>query len=271
METDINTGIMYKKWPAAGSPKAVFLLVHGLGGFSGRWDPLVAYSFENNISSYALELKGFGETDGLKGHIDSFDIYLRDIASLYKIIKKENNGIKVFLIGESMGGLISFLAAAIMPDFFDGLICVSPAFKNRMKFSFFDELKFYLGAVFYPKKQFKMPFDSVMCTHDPDFQNALNTDNREHRFATPKLLFNMVLAWQRIKSLKDKIRIPVLFLIAGELDLLVDPNESKKIFKTLKVEDKQLIEYPQMYHSLPIELGREKVFEDLLSWVDKRI
>ncbi len=270
MEKDEKTGIIYKTWSSS-SPKAVFLLIHGLGAFSGRWGFLADFFLRNNISSYAIELKGFGETEGLKGHVDSFSIYIRDILSLYEIIKRENSGKNIFLIGESMGGLISLLLAGLKPDLFAGLICTSPAFKNRMKFSLTGKIKIYLGMLLYPRKQFKMPFDSQMCTRDPDCQKAMDADKREHRLATPRLLFNILLAQSRVNSLKEKIKIPVLFLIAGDLDKLTDSGESKAFFNGLKTKDKEIIQYTDMYHSLIIELGREKVFGDILTWVNKRI
>ena len=83
--------------------------MHGLGGYSERWKALAEFFYKRNISSYALELKGFGETSDLKGHIDSFDIYLNDIKSLQRIVAKENPEKKIFLLGESLGGLLSFL------------------------------------------------------------------------------------------------------------------------------------------------------------------
>jgi alpha-beta hydrolase superfamily lysophospholipase len=270
LERDEKTGIIYKTWGCP-SPKAVFLLVHGLGAFSGRWGFLADFFLRNNISSYAIELKGFGETEGLRGHIDSFSIYIRDILSLYEIIKRENSGKNIFLIGDSMGGLISLLLAGPKPDSFAGLICFSPAFKNRMKFSLAEKIKIYLGMVLYPRKQFKMPFDSQMCTRDPDCQKAMDADKREHRLATPRLLFNLLLAQSRVNSLKEKIKIPVLFLIAGDSDKLTDPGESKAVFNGLKTKDKEIIQYTDMFHSLTIELGREKVFGDILTWVNKRI
>jgi alpha-beta hydrolase superfamily lysophospholipase len=140
-----------------------------------------------------------------------------------------------------------------------------------MKFSLTEKIKIYLGMVLYPRKQFKMPFDSQMCTRDPDCQKAMDADKREHRLATPRLLFNILLAQSRVNSLKEKIKIPVLFLIAGDSDKLTDPGESKAVFNGLKTKDKEIIQYTDMFHSLTIELGREKVFGDILTWVNKRI
>ena len=53
MKVDKKTGLMYQQWDAL-SPQAVFLLVHGLGGHSARWQFLAEYLLKNRISSYAI-------------------------------------------------------------------------------------------------------------------------------------------------------------------------------------------------------------------------
>ncbi|MBI5143512.1 MAG: lysophospholipase [Candidatus Omnitrophica bacterium] len=261
--------IIYRRWETPSS-KAIILLVHGLGAHSGRWEFLADFFLKNNISSYALELKGFGETEGLRGHIDSFNIYFDDIRSLYNIIKKENPHQKVFLLGESMGAIISFLTAIYEPGLFDGLICISPAFQSRLELAPFDYIKIFLPLFYNPKKQFDMPFTSEMCTRDIDYQKVMDSDKREHRLATSKLLFGIAVAQARAYLLRGRLKIPVLFLIAGE-DKLVDPGASTNVFKGLKAKDRTLIPYPGMYHALSIDIGREIVFEDILKWLEPRI
>lgn len=246
------------------------MLVHGLGAHTGRWEFLSRFFLQNNISSYAIELKGFGETKDLKGHIDSFRIYFRDIRSLCNIITKENKAKKVFLVGESVGALISFLTAIEEPDLFDGLICISPAFANSLEATPFTYVKTLLPLIYDPKKQFNIPFDSKMCTRDVDYQKVMDADPREHRLATSKFIFKLMIAQARCNFLKNNVKIPVLFLLSGE-DKLVDPEASKRIFKGLKTEDKTIIQYPDMYHALSIDLGREQVFGDILKWVRERM
>jgi len=267
---DEKTGITYRRWLCP-LPKASLLLVHGLGASNVRWDFLASFLLQYTISSYAIELQGFGETQGLKGHIDSFDTYFHDIQSLCDIIKRENNGKNIFLVGDSMGGLISFLFAGLRPDLFDGLICISALFKSRLKFNFLEYINIFVSMIFNPKKQVRMPFDAQMCTRDAAYQKVMDMDPREHRLATPKLLRNIIHAQMRVRAVKNKIKVPTLFLIAGDLDALIDPEEVKRVFHGLKTEDKEIIQYPQMYHSLLVELGREKMFHDIVQWVQKRI
>jgi len=269
MKTDVETGVMYRQWEIASS-ETVFLLVHGLGGHSSRWEFLSKFLLQNGISSYAIELKGFGETKDLKGHIDSFEIYFQDLLVIRNIINKEHGGAKVFLLGESLGGLLAFLLAIRKPNLFHGLICLSPAFKGSLKSSFMDYVKVFVSLFFNPRKQFPVPFNAQMCTRDTEYQAVMDHDEREHRLASAKLLIELFLAQIRASSLKHKLSIPTLFMTSGK-DLLVDAKASLGIFKKLAVKDKTIIDYPDMYHALPIELGREKVFTDILEWAQERL
>jgi acylglycerol lipase len=269
LAVDEKSGIRYRVWGLT-DPKAVLLLVHGLGAHSGRWDFLAEFFLPKGISSYAIELKGFGEAKGLKGHIDSFDIYYDDVRRLRDIISTENPGKKIFIAGESLGGLISFMMAVREPDLFDGLICVSPAFASRLKLTFLKYLQVFFASLFNRSKQFHMPFTSEMCTRDEDYRKVMDSEPREHRLATAKLLYNTFIAQMRVSMMKTHIEIPVLFLLAGE-DSLVSPEKSERVFAGLKSNDKNIIFYPGMYHALSIELGREKVFEDILEWTRDRV
>ena len=259
-------GVFYREWKVC-APKAVILLVHGLGAHSGRWSFLSEFFLKNNISSYAIELKGFGETRGLKGHIGSLDIYFSDIRAIRNVISQENPGKKIFILGESMGGLIAFLIVGRKERLFDGLICISPAFKSRIKFSLIEYIKITASSLYGPRKQFKVNFDSSMCTRDNEYLKVLDSDPGEHRLATSKLLLNLVFAQIKAAGLKDKIISPVLFLLAG-CDKLVDPESSERIFDNLNLKDKTLIVYSDMYHALSIDVGREKVFSDILKWIE---
>ena len=246
------------------------LLVHGLGGHSNNWDFMASFLSEHGISSYAIELKGFGRTEGLRGHIDSLNSYIKDVRRLCNIIKREHRSYPVFIAGESLGGLISFLTAIKKPKLFKGLICMSPGFASRLKFSFIDYLRMVSARFYNSKKQFVMPFNNDMCTRDPECKKIIENDLFEHRFATPMLLQGILMGQLSSRFLKHKVRTDTLFLLAGD-DRFTNTVTSRKIFKGIKFEHKVIVEYPEMRHSLNMELGREKVFNDLLEWVEKRI
>ena len=261
--------ILYRQWGSS-SPRAGLILIHGLGGHSNNWEFMANFLIKHDISSYAIELKGFGNTEGTKGHIDSLNTYIKDVRRLYNIIKKEHRGRPVFVAGESMGGIIAFLAAIKKPGLFRGMICMSPGFASLLKFSLMDYIKMVSARFYNSKKQFIMPVTAEMCTRDPECIKIIDNDLLEHRFATPKLLQSILLGQLSSKLLKHKVKTDTLFLIPGK-DTFVDSDVSKKIFEGIKFKHKDIIEYPEMRHSLNMELGREDVFLDLLKWMEKRI
>ncbi len=266
---DQKTGILYQSWDIA-SARAVLLLVHGLGAHSGRWEPLAQYFLQHNIASYALELQGFGQTQGTKGHIDSFDTYFDDILSLARIIRKENPDRKIFLLGESFGGLLSFLLAHRAPELFSGLVCIAPAFSIKIQVSLWDYIWVFFNLFKNPQKQFKVNFIGEMCTRDPQYQEQIDTDSQEHRLVSAQFILNYFYAVRSARKIATKLSIPALFLIPLQ-DKLVSPHASKIIFYSLWAQDKEMIKYPEMFHALSVELGKEKVFADILKWLEKRL
>lgn len=269
LKTVSGSDVNYRFWPA-NNAKAVVLLVHGMGAHTDRWNFLCDHLSKNNYPSYAIALKGFGETKTIPGHIDSFSVYYDDIRALYHLVKKENPGKKIFILGESLGALISYVFAEREPELFSGILLISPAFKNGMKISLLNYLKVFSSLIYDRRKTIVMPFTSRMCTRDEAYRKIMDADPRELRIASSGLLFNTLLAQLAAKKIISSSSLPVLFLLAGK-DYLVNPKESKWMFNQLPVKDKTLIDYPEMLHALSIDLGREKVFADIVTWLDKRL
>ncbi|MDD5136334.1 MAG: alpha/beta fold hydrolase [Candidatus Omnitrophica bacterium] len=269
MRNEKNMDIGYRQWRPP-SPRAVFLLVHGIGAHSGRWEAMADFFLLNGIASYAIDLKDFDPHGVPDDSPNSFRDYSEKILRLYDIASKENPAKKVFLVGESMGALVSFLFVCVRSDPFDGLICLSPAFANRYKPALMDRLKMLACLVHDKKRRFKLPFDSSMCTRDDDYRRRLDQDPREYRSIPAGEIFDILAAQFRARFIKNKIGVPVLFLVAGD-DTIVDPEAARKVFKGLAAADKTLVELPGMRHALSIELGREKVFAEILKWTEKRV
>ena len=269
-----GTEFLFRRWDAApspASPKAVFLLIHGLGAHSARWDFLAGDFAGRGFTSCAVEPRGFGRTpERPRGHIGSFRIWDRDILELRDIIGRDFPGKKVFLLGESMGGLLAFNLACLLPGRFAGQVLIAPSFKNGMKFPISAYVKLALFGLFYPTLMVDVPFTSEMVCRDPEYLKVMNTSPDELRVASLRCLFNFLPDQARSRRLVKNLKVPTLFLIPG-IDLLVDERAGKKMFGKIALADKTLLEYTDMLHALSIDLGREKVFRDIVGWTDKRV
>jgi alpha-beta hydrolase superfamily lysophospholipase len=265
----ISGDILYRKWDAAGA-SSVLLLVHGLGAHTARWDFLASYMANRGVASYGLELRGFGRTPDLpRGHVDSFSVWENDILRLREVIAAEHPGRKVFLLGESLGGLVVFNLVAAHPEAFAGQIHISPSFKNGMKFPLSSYLTLVLFYPFNRRKTVPIPFTSAMCTRDEAYAAVMNANPDELRESSLKMLMDTLSGQKRAFKSAASATVPVLFLLAGK-DALVDESASHKLFDKMAMTDKTLIDYPEMHHALSIDLGRERVFDDILAWLAPR-
>ena len=82
------------------------IVTHGIGEHLGRHKYLVNILREKyNICFY--DLRGHGESDGEKGTIDNFDLYISDLGRVVDFVRTEYRAEKISLFGHSMGGLIT--------------------------------------------------------------------------------------------------------------------------------------------------------------------
>jgi len=99
----------------------VIVLVHGLGGSHLNWD-LLAPLLNEHARLYAIDLPGFGRSE--PG--DRRASVTANAAVLHRFLD-EVVGEPAVLIGNSMGGMLSILAAGERPDAVTGLVLLDPA------------------------------------------------------------------------------------------------------------------------------------------------
>jgi len=108
--------IFYRRYQAD-SEKARMVIAHGLGEHSGRCDNVVERLLPLGISVWAPDHRGHGQSDGRRGHVSSFSQYEEDLRKLVEIARDGMaGGVKIFLLGHSLGGLIALRFAAGFPE-----------------------------------------------------------------------------------------------------------------------------------------------------------
>ena len=105
----------------AGIDGPVLVLVHGIGASYLSWDPVVK-SLGETHRVLAIDLIGFGFTPphGRRATIE------RNAQLLIEFAETMTDR-PVTLVGNSMGGLVSMLAAVERPDIIERLVLVNPA------------------------------------------------------------------------------------------------------------------------------------------------
>lgn len=118
---DLDGPVHFVEWP--GSSERTFVLVHGLGGSLLSW-LAVGPGLSRHGRVLALDLPGFGRTlrSGRRSQVRA------QRALLARFIDDVAGGGPVVLVGNSMGGAISMLEAALEPPAVAGLVLSNSVF-----------------------------------------------------------------------------------------------------------------------------------------------
>lgn len=119
-------------------PTAFLVAIHGFGLHKGAFEQFALAMKDRNVSTYSLDVRGFGGWADNHKKALSFDETSEDITALIRSIRRDHPGKSVFLIGESMGGAIALEYSAQHGDLVDGAISSVPgtdrfAKVNRLK------------------------------------------------------------------------------------------------------------------------------------------
>src|SRR5687768_16181287 len=95
------------RWPAAGTPRAHLLLVHGIAEHAGRHTFVASSLARAGIETHAFDLRAFGASGGPRAYLGRWSEYHDDVEDQLAGVRKAAGELPVVLYGHSMGGLIA--------------------------------------------------------------------------------------------------------------------------------------------------------------------
>jgi alpha-beta hydrolase superfamily lysophospholipase len=245
---------------------AVVLYVHGFGEHSGRYLHPIEYLIDKGIAFYGLDLRGHGRSEGKRGHVESFDDYVRDFGTFVNIIKKREGGKKFFFLGHSMGGLVVLRYIEQVKTGYDGIITIAPVHKGDDELSKFTVFM----SKHFPRFTMTNEIDPFYLSRDRDVVKRFMQDRLVHNRVSARWLTELLTERRAVIEGAKQINLPLLMLHAGR-DLIVSPDGSREFFEVIGSQDKKIIIYEDYYHEILNEKGREKVFKDIEKWLKTRM
>lgn len=130
----------YKFMPQS-KPKAIIQIVHGMAEKAMRYSLTVEKLVDENFGVYINDHRGHGKSAhkgyGYMGEGDVFLKMVRDMRSLNKIIKAENPGVPIIMLGHSMGSFLAQRYIQIYPETVEMLLLSGSNGKNQVPISKF--------------------------------------------------------------------------------------------------------------------------------------
>jgi len=260
-----GTTLAYRAWPAPGA-KVTFAVVHGLGEHSARYARFASGMARFQMATYAIDLRGHGNSAGQRGHVDSWSQWLDDTAAFVRHVESLVTG-EVIPLGHSFGGVV-VLSAARTGKLANAkrFVLSSPALKLKASVPAW---KANLGLVMSsiaPRLAMNNAVDPQTVSRLPDVVEAYRTDPLVHRKISSRLYAEWQHAAAENLERAGEIKIPFLIL-AGTDDLLIDPSGSQQLRERAAMSELRMLE--GRYHEPFNDLDSEEVFSMIAEWVTK--
>jgi acylglycerol lipase len=260
--------IFTRSWRPAGKPRGIVVISHGFNSHSGHYMWPAEQFVAHGLAVYALDHRGRGKSDGERFYVDKFADYVHDLATFIQMVKIQEPGQPIFLLGHSAGGVISCGYALEYQDQLAGLICES--FAHQVPAPDF-ALAVLKGISHLAPHAHVFKLNNEDFSRDAKWVEMLNADPLiEHEVQPTKTVAEMVRADQRLKKDFPLIKLPVL-IIHGTADKATKPSGSRRFYEMASSTDKTLKIYEGHYHDLLADIDKEVVMSDIQAWIDKRL
>jgi len=260
--------IFYQSWQAQ-KPKGVVVISHGLGEHSDRYTNIMNALAGAGISFYALDHRGHGKSGGKRGHVDRYMKYVDDLKKLVDtLVKTENPGLPVILLGHSMGGLIAMRYALEYPEDLKGLILSAPALVPAVAVPGWKKSLGRIFSVIAPGLAMNNELDPADISSDPDVVQAYRDDPLVHDMVSARWYTEYLDTAEFCLARPAEIEMPLL-VIHGTADRMVSPESSRIVFENASSRDKKIFTWEGLFHETMNERieDRKKVLKTISAWI----
>ena len=263
--TDDGVELFEQSWEIE-TPKAAVVIVHGLGEHSERYTKMAARLNQEGYAVYTYDQRGHGNSPGRQGYIADFKPLPDDLDVFLGRVRSRLDGVPLFLMGHSMGGLV--LASYVLkyqPDV-KGLVFSSSALKGGNVKPLLEKVSGVLSAIAPRLPVLRVEPSAI--SRDPEEVRKYEEDPLVHH---GKVLARtggeLMTAMNALQGRFGEIRLPFIAL-HGTADTLVNCEASRSFFDEAGSEDKTLKIYEGAYHEVFNDHDREQFLTDLIDWLN---
>lgn len=257
-------------WQPESAARAVLLLVHGAGEHSARYQPVAEFFTGRGIAVVGFDHNGHGRSDGIPGHVDSFDDYLVDLQTFHQRTAAQFPAAPLFLLGHSLGGLIACNYLLQQQAAFAGCILSGAAIKSELEPGFLQMWLIRLLAVVAPRLG-ALQLDAEGVSRDPEEVRKYVEDPLVHHGKlSARMLRELFAGMNSIQAGASRLTLPMLILHGGA-DAMTAPEGSRFLHQHIGSSDKALKIYPDLYHEIFNEPERAEVLGDVLAWCEAHL
>ena len=255
------------RWPAAGTPRAHLLLIHGIAEHAGRHAQVASHFARAGIETHAYDLRGFGASGGRRAFVERWPEYHDDLEDQLAAIRAAAGELPVVLYGHSMGGLIALgYVLADPPRHQPELLVLSApaiaAIVPRWKRALAD----VLGRAL-PRLEVANDLPAGGLSRDLKVEVAYRSDPLNVHRTTARLGMELFHEQARVQTALAQIgALPTpTYVLHGSDDPIVPVSSSASLERRVNVTRRV---YPRLRHEMHNEPDAATVIGDTIAWIE---
>jgi acylglycerol lipase len=257
---------------ASTAVKGVVFIVPGLGEHTGRYDSVALRLNREGYVVFSMDNQGAGGSEGVRLYVERFDHFVDDVFAFVEFMQKRYPALKTlptFLMGHSMGGLVSTRVAQRDASAFRGVVLSGPALGLASV-----PPSFVLAVGRFLSRWVPMlpvyTLDASLVSHNPPVAQFVKEDpfysNVKLR---ARFTDEMLVAQKSVEKDLEKATFPFL-IVHGEDDRLCSLHKSRWFYEHAPSKDKHLLTYAGAAHEVLTELCRHDVLNDVVKFMNER-
>jgi alpha-beta hydrolase superfamily lysophospholipase len=266
-----NCDIYHQSWLPEGDAAALragLVVVHGVGEHGGRYANLVNRFVPQGYAVFALDHVGHGKSSGPRCYVDGFAEFVTTLKIFTDMLRAQHPGLPTFIVGHSMGGLISTLYLIEHQAGHAGAVLSAPAIKQGDDVGAFTISLGRILSRVAPRAGVRA-LDPAGVSRDPAVVQAYRDDPLVYTGKlSARMGAEMLGAMERAQRDAARITLPIL-IMQGTADTIVNPAGAQLLYDRVSSPDRSLRLYQGYYHELynEPEPERSPVLDDVLTWL----
>ena len=256
----------YRAWLPEGAPKAVVLALHGMNDSRDAFEyPAPAFAAAG-LAVFAPDQRGFGATAS-RGFWPGAEGLVGDARAMAALLRARYPGVKLFLMGESMGAAVLMVAATSpAPPPADGYVLIAPAVWGRAKMNIFLRATLWTAANTVPGLSLTgRGIVKITASDNREALIRLSRDPLTLHATRVDAIHGLVNLMDAALAAAPGFHARALFMYGGH-DQLVPPRATEATWKALPFGPVRAF-YPRGYHLMLRDKERGVPIGDIIDWI----
>ena len=251
--------------------RGLVVLSHGLGEHVERYEHVAKAVVAAGFGITGADHRGHGRSEGLRGHVDGYSEYTRDLHTVFEAFRAEHPDRPVWVYGHSMGGLIAlYYNVDVENHGAAGFVISNPQLGLAFEPPKIKVLAGRLLSRLLPRLRMSSELDTSHISRDPEVVRAYESDALIHGLVSTRWFTSMGLAMDRVLEAPQKLTAPTLFLLGGS-DQIVSATASQAFAEQLNPEQTTVRVWPSSYHEPHNDLDRDEVISCFTEWLEQQV